>query len=167
MSRSSPGSHGQIRLLTDWLLDAVLPRDINQLRLFHQQPVHREHFEPGERVFGTGDVGDKVYFVVRGDATVERDGAAIAKLKTGDVFGEAALIAHQPRNATVRAATALDTVVVARPAFQELLGHLPGMSATMEELMEARLGRAVALGPEMSAAAASKHGAARNGKTPH
>ena len=83
------------------------------------------------------------------------------------MFGEAALIAHQPRNATVRATTALDTVVVARPAFQELLGHLPGMSATMEELMEARLGRAVSLGSEMSAAAASQHGGGRNGHTLH
>ncbi len=162
-----PGLDGQIRLIADWILDVFLPRDITQLRLFRDEDVHREHFEAGETVFANGDVGDKVYFVVRGDATVERDGAAVARLKTGDVFGEAALIAHQPRNATVRAATALDTVVVARPAFQELLGHLPGMSATMEELMESRLGRAVALGPEMTAAAASKHGGGRNGNTPH
>jgi NADH:ubiquinone reductase (H+-translocating) len=159
-----PGLDGQIRLIADWILDVFLPRDITQLRLFRDDDVHREHFEPGETVFENGDVGDKVYFVVRGNASVERDGNAVATLRTGDVFGEAALIAHKPRNATVRAATALDAVVVSGPAFQELLGHLPGMSATMEELMESRLGRSVELGSEMKAAAAAKHAAGNDEK---
>ncbi len=133
-----PGLSGQIRLLTDWILDTVLPRDINQLRLFHDEPVHREHFEAGERVFGTGDVGDKVYFIAAGTATVSREGEVVATLRSGEVFGEAALLADQPRNAEVHALTALDVVVVSRDAFQELLGHVPGVQATMQRLAESR-----------------------------
>src|SRR5271154_6749304 len=109
-----PGFDGQLRLIADWIMDAFLPRDITQLRLFHEEVVHREHFEPGELVFGVGDFGDKVYFVVKGEATAERAGAALATLRNGDVFGEAALISHCPRNATVRAATALGVVSVSR-----------------------------------------------------
>jgi len=144
-----PGLDGQVRLIADWILDAFLPRDITQLRLFHEEAVHREHFEAGETVFATGDFGDKVYFIVKGEATVERDGATVATLKNGDVCGEVALISNHPRNATVRAATALDTVVVSREAFQELLGCLPGMSRTMQELMRERLGRPLDLHEEM------------------
>ena len=101
-----PGFDGQLRLIADWVLDAFLPRDITQLRLFHEEAVHREHFETGETVFATGDFGDKVYFIIKGEAAVERDAALLATLHAGDVFGEAALISNQPRNATIRATAA-------------------------------------------------------------
>ena len=133
-----PGFDGQLRLMADWILDVFLPRDITQLRLFHAEAVHREHFEPGETVFANGDFGDKVYFTIKGEADVERDGAVVAKLHSGDVFGEAALISNQPRNATIRATAPLDTIAVSREAFQELLMHLPGLNDTMQELMSGR-----------------------------
>lgn len=151
-----PGLSGQIRLLADWILDTFLPRDITQLRLFHDDDVHREHFETGEIVFEAGDVGDKVYFIVRGEAAVERDGTLLARLKRGDVFGEASLIAHQPRNATVRAAQPLDVVAVSRLAFDTLLGQLPGLNDTMRGIMEARMGRSVDLKSEIQNAEAAK-----------
>ena len=133
-----PGFDGQLRLIADWILDVFLPRDITQLRLFHNEAVHREHFEPGETVFANGDFGDKVYFTINGEADVERDGVMVARLHPGDVFGEAALISNQPRNATIRATAALDTIAVSREAFEELLMHLPGLNDTMQELMSGR-----------------------------
>jgi NADH:ubiquinone reductase (H+-translocating) len=134
-----PGLDGQLRLIADWILDAFLPRDITQLRLFNDEAVHREHFETGERIFASGDFGDKVYFVVKGEAIVEREGVHVANLGCGDVFGEAALISNQPRNATIRAITPIDTVAVSRQAFQQLLMHLPGLNETMQQLMCGRL----------------------------
>jgi NADH:ubiquinone reductase (H+-translocating) len=134
-----PGLDGQLRLIADWVLDVFLPRDITQLRVFHEEAVHREHFEGGETVFASGDFGDKVYFIISGAADVERDGGLVAKLHSGDVFGEAALISDQPRNATIRATAPLDTVAVSREAFQQLLMHLPGLNDTMQELMAGRL----------------------------
>jgi NADH dehydrogenase len=133
-----PGLDGQIRLLADWVLDTFLPRDITQLRLFHEEAVHREHFEAGETVFSSGDFGDKIYFVVKGEASVERDGEILATLRNGDVFGEAALISDQPRNATIRAITPLGAVVVSREAFKELIGRLPGLDATMQQILRER-----------------------------
>jgi hypothetical protein len=102
---------GQLRLIADWILDAFLPRDITQLRLFHEENIHREHFEPGEKVFDAGDVGDKVYFIAKGEAAVFRDDELMATLSQGEMFGEAALVYNHPRNATVCAKTALDVVV--------------------------------------------------------
>jgi NADH dehydrogenase len=145
-----PGLAGQIRLLADWILDTFLPRDITQLRLFHEEPVHQEHFEPGELVFGDGALGDKVYFIVKGEAAVERDGVRLATLRAGEVFGEAALISNRPRNAAVRAITPLNVTAVAREAFQELLAHLPGVADTMQEIMTQRMERPVDLHQEMN-----------------
>jgi NADH dehydrogenase len=156
-----PGLDGQLRLVADWILDAFLPRDITQLRLFPEEAVHREHFEAGEVVFAKGDFGDKVYFISKGEACVVRDGVEVASLKNGDVFGEAALISHHPRNATMRAKTPLDVVAVSREAFQELLGRLPGTKERLEEIMAARLGRPLDLNAEMAAA---RQGPAAPGK---
>ena len=134
-----PGLDGQLRVIADWVLDAFLPCDITQLRIFHEEAVHREHFEPGETVFASGDFGNKVYFIVEGEAEVERSGERVAKLHPGDVFGEAALISNQPRNATIRASSQLDTVAVSRNAFQQLLMRLPGLNNAMQELMSDRM----------------------------
>ena len=150
-----PGLDGQVRLIADWVLDVFLPRDITQLRLFHDEAVDREHFEPGESVFHAGDFGDKVYFISKGEAEVLRDDQAVVKLGSGDVFGEAALVSNLPRNASVRAVTALDVVVVSREAFHELLGNLPGLSANIEQIMSSRMGRSVDLREEVADAMAS------------
>ncbi len=150
-----PGLDGQLRLLCDWILDVFLPRDITQLRLFHDEAVDREHFEAGECVFHVGDFGDKVYFIAKGEAEVVRDGQAPIKLQRGDIFGEAALVSKLPRNASVRAVTAMDVVVVNREAFQELLGNLPGLSANIEQIMSTRMGRGVDLQKEVADAMSS------------
>jgi len=157
-----PGLSGQIRLLGDWILDAFLPRDITQLRLFHEEPVHREHFEAGEIIFSEGEFGDKVYFIVRGEAAVERNGRVLATLHAGEVFGEAALISNLPRNASVRALSMLDLTVVTREAFEDLLAHLPGLSHTMEDIMRNRMDRPVDLRQEMEAMSGAARSPAAN-----
>jgi NADH:quinone reductase (non-electrogenic) len=100
-------------------------------------------------VFGSGDFGDKIYFLMKGEVTVERNGTTLTTLRDGDVFGEAALISDLPRNATIRATTLVDAIAVSREAFRQLLGHLPGLSETMQKIMETRLEQAVDLAQEM------------------
>jgi NADH dehydrogenase len=99
----------------------LLPRDIMQLRLFHEEAVHREHFESGETVFANGDFGDKVYFIVEGKQLSSEAGGVLTSQTSH---------AMQP--------TSLDTVAVSRDAFQKLLMHLPGLDSTMHELMSGR-----------------------------
>ncbi|SDT95772.1 NADH dehydrogenase [Verrucomicrobium sp. GAS474] len=140
-----PGFSGQIRLFVDWVLDAFLPRDITQLRIFHKESVHRQHFQAGEKVFGVGDIGDKVYFIAKGEASVIREGRKLATLAKGDMFGEVALLRNRPRIAEVKAETALDVVVVGREAFHEILSSLPGLSRQIEEIMTVRMGQNVNL----------------------
>jgi NADH:ubiquinone reductase (H+-translocating) len=145
-----PGLDGQLRLMADWILDAFLPRDITQVRVFHEEGVHREHFEPGQIVFHAGDVGDKVYFITRGAAAVIQNGHVVAPLHEGEMFGEAALVCNHVRGASIRAETPLDVVVVNRDAFQDLLGNLPGLSDGVQRVMSERMGRTVNLSREVS-----------------
>jgi NADH dehydrogenase len=133
-----PGFDGQLRLLADWMLDAFLPRNITQLRVEHPEAVEREHFQPGESVFATGDVGDRVYFVVRGTLEAVRDGHSVGALGAGDVFGEAALLSMSTRSATIRATDATDVLSVSGDAFGAILRHVPGVAPEMERIVAAR-----------------------------
>jgi NADH dehydrogenase len=135
-----PGWDRKIRILADWTLDVLLPRDVTQLRIFRPLAVRREHFEPGETVFLEDDLGDRVYFVVAGEAIVEIDGQQVNSVAAGGVFGEIALISNKPRLATVRAKTALDVVSVTRETFDTLVAHFPGVQASMHEVMAQHLG---------------------------
>jgi NADH dehydrogenase len=134
-----PGLDRKLRILTDWVLDVILPRDITQIRLRDEQGVVQEHFEPGQVVFDQGDFGDKLYVVVRGDANVYDGGVLLRTLQAGDVFGEIALIADTPRTARVRAVTSLDVISVPRNAFGQLVAHLPGVRGSMDSIMRRHL----------------------------
>ena len=70
-----PGLDGQLRLIADWVSTSSCRATSRSFGSFTKKPVHREHFEPGETVFANGDFGDKVYFIIKGEAAVERDAA--------------------------------------------------------------------------------------------
>ncbi len=131
-----PGFDRKLRIFTDWFWDTFLPRDITEVRIFHQDAVSREHFHSAEKVFDQEDFGDKVYVIVSGEAEVVLNGdRTVATLKPGDVFGEMALISDQPRSAAVRAKSPLDLISISRDAFAKLVTYLPGVKASMDEVL--------------------------------
>ena len=130
-----PGWDRKARILADWVMDVFLPRDITQVRIFRDASVRREHFEPGEIVFRQGDVGDRVYFVIDGEAEIEIDVAARPRLAHGRrdrrsrPREEYSANGHGPRR------TALNMASVSRDTFHTLVAHFPGVRAAMEEIM--------------------------------
>lgn len=148
-----PGIDRKWRIFTDWCLDLFLPRDITEVRIFRPDSVCREHLHTDEVVFDQGDFGDKVFVVVSGEAEVLRDGQLIATLRTGDIFGEMALISDKPRSASIRARTPLDLISISRDAFEKLVAHLPGVKTVMEEALQRHAARDVAPRPVVETAA--------------
>jgi NADH:quinone reductase (non-electrogenic) len=134
-----PGLDRRARILADWTMDLFLPRDITEVRIFRQAQVLREHFEPGEDVFRQGDIGDRIYFVIDGEADVVIDGRVCDSVGGGGVFGEIALMNDSPRTATIRARTAMNLASVRRETFHTLVSHFPGVKAAMEELLADRI----------------------------
>lgn len=80
---------------------------------------------PGETVIREGDQGDYYYVVESGRFSVERlvGGAKVllAELKSGDAFGEEALVSEAKRNATVTSLGEGELLRLERTHFDELL----------------------------------------------
>lgn len=59
-------------------------------------------FLPGEYIMRQGEYGDRMYFLTSGSVAVEIGDKELARLGPGSLFGEAALIGNERRNASVR-----------------------------------------------------------------
>jgi NADH dehydrogenase len=134
-----PGLDRKARIFADWTMDLFLPRDISQVRIFRNSQVLREHVEAGETIFREGDFGDRIYFVIEGEAEVVLNGEMIDIVGPGGVIGEIALLVNSPRTATVRARTAMNLASVSRATFHTMVAHFPGVRAAMEEILAGRL----------------------------
>jgi CRP/FNR family cyclic AMP-dependent transcriptional regulator len=75
----------------------------------------------GRTVMTQGQVGREALIVLSGDADVRIDGEVVARIGSGDVVGELALLDGKPRSATVIAATDMRVLVFDRGQFAELL----------------------------------------------
>jgi putative peptide zinc metalloprotease protein len=85
-----------------------------------------EHYARGADILRQGEAGDRFYIVRRGRlAVVQQDAEGVSRqvneLVSGDYFGEAALLADVPRNATVRAVTPVEVLAMGRADFDRLV----------------------------------------------
>ena len=94
----------------------------------------------GETVCREGDRSDFVCFVVRGcldivKQNVEGGEVVIAHLRPGDSMGEMALVDHEPRSATVKAAEDATLIVLTRKGLDQLRRRSPNaVSLVMENI---------------------------------
>ena len=79
----------------------------------------------GKVLIQEGDTGREFFVLVEGTADVERGGGKIASIGAGDFFGEIALIAKTPRNATITTTSSVRALVITDRAFRQLLDHAP------------------------------------------
>ncbi|UMG94371.1 cyclic nucleotide-binding domain-containing protein [Nocardioides sp. TF02-7] len=116
-----------------------------------------EHFTPQEvaRISGAGrrvklpegwspiwedTPADKAYIILDGTVSVRRDGAEVAQLGPGDIVGEAAIVGHKLRNATVVALTPLDTIHLTDATVRQLDAEMPSFHQALVEVAQARMG---------------------------
>ncbi|MCI0485784.1 MAG: FAD-dependent oxidoreductase [Blastocatellia bacterium] len=137
-----PGWGRRLKVATDWTLDLLLPPELVQLRLAGSMGITQEHFEPGEEVFHQGDLGDRIYIIVTGQADVLREDkgqeTVLAHLEAGQYFGEMALLKKTTRTATVRCTAPMDTLSLPKREFSLLTSYLPELRKEFEMVMEER-----------------------------
>ncbi|MEO1576127.1 MAG: cyclic nucleotide-binding domain-containing protein, partial [Pseudomonadota bacterium] len=117
----------------DWMTTLL------QTKAFHKIPpaniqaifmrMQRVAYRAGDTVIKQGDEGDFFYVITDGRCSVTRetplnkDGIKLAELRTGDTFGEEALISEAKRNATVTMVTDGVLMRLAKEHFNKLLNE--------------------------------------------
>jgi CRP/FNR family transcriptional regulator, cyclic AMP receptor protein len=94
--------------------------------------MRSRRFRRGEVIFHVGDPGDALFVIVSGEVKISLpsetgDEAILATLRTGDVFGELALLDGAPRSASATALTPTETVILPRDRFRELIATEAGV----------------------------------------
>jgi CRP-like cAMP-binding protein len=107
-----------------------------------------KEYRPFEGIFGEGETGNDMYFVIGGSVEVLRagDGAdrneavVLARPGVGDFFGEMSLLLGEPRSATVRAGETGARVVRFSPGNFDLIVKLqPQVAVQMLRTLAGRL----------------------------
>ncbi len=133
-----PGWGRRLKVATSWTLDLFLPAELVQLKLDTTAGLGQEHFEPGQTVFRQGELGDRIYIILEGEAEVVRADAGeesvVARLKAGEYFGEMALVNKTTRNATVRCVTPMNALSIPKHEFTALAANIPELRAGFERV---------------------------------
>jgi len=83
---------------------------------------------------------DKAYIILDGEVSVRRGGQEIARLGPGDTVGEAAIVSHKLRNASVVSVTPLKVLHFTADAVRELIDTVPTFKTALEQTTADRLG---------------------------
>ncbi len=104
------------------------PLEMDQLILTMRMIRTQKNFE----IIRQGDSWDSFYVILSGRVSVKiRKGSKTLKveeLQQGDFFGEMALIAQKPRNATVTSEEISELLVLSKTEFDSMLMKHPGRS---------------------------------------
>jgi CRP-like cAMP-binding protein len=98
----------------------------------------RVSYEPGQAIVERGDPGDAMYIVTGGAAEVDI-GGRYHRLERGDFFGEMAVLAGKPREATVKAVEPLEALRIPADDFQTFLAANPQIAVGMLKSLVERL----------------------------
>jgi uncharacterized protein YhbP (UPF0306 family) len=105
------------------------------------QPVN---VSAGDVIVRQGAPADKIFIIVKGEVTVEREEAdgrvvALETLHDGQFFGELAILRDTPREATATAKTDVTLLAMRRDTFQRLVAGSLGASEDFDQVIKQRM----------------------------
>eukprot|EP00122_Pirum_gemmata_P005837 Pgem_evm1s5328 len=83
-------------------------------------------------VFREGDHGNTFYMIAKGEIRVTVKGKTVAKMQSGDYFGEIALVSNIERTATVTTSEMCVLLCCSKSNFKKLTDKLPSMKADFQ-----------------------------------
>jgi CRP/FNR family cyclic AMP-dependent transcriptional regulator len=96
-------------------------------------------FPSGHRLFATGDVGEVMYVLLRGEVEISLRGKVLESVHAGGIFGEMALIDHRERSADVVAKSDITVAAIDQKRFLYLIRNHPFFAIEVMKVMTDRL----------------------------
>jgi len=88
-------------------------------------------YQKGEVIFKTGEIGMGAALIVSGSVDIQSEGATLATLKRGDLFGEVALATDETRTADALAAEPTNLVFFMKQDLEDLVKQSPSLAAQL------------------------------------
>jgi CRP/FNR family transcriptional regulator, cyclic AMP receptor protein len=122
------------------LAEVPLFAGLSRRQLGHVGKVARPHrVRRLTKIVREGDRGDAFYVILDGTASVRQPGRRPITLRTGEFFGELALLDGAPRTATVEAQDEVLTMRIGRTDFVKMLEREPKVAVAMLAAIASRL----------------------------
>lgn len=109
------------------LLESLTRVELDQLATMTEELT----VEAGTVVCREGVMAREFFLIGEGEAEVTRGGELVRRLRSGDFFGEVALVEHRPRAVTMTALTPLRLYVVSSQAVWSLMKGRPSVARDM------------------------------------
>ena len=109
--------------------------------------TRRRRFRKDEVIFHEKEIGDSLFIILHGRVKVAIFGddgkeVTLSTLSEGDFFGDMALLDAEPRSATTIAEEDCELLLLQQADFTRALDQDPGMSASLLQVLAARLRKA-------------------------
>ncbi|HEX7955196.1 MAG TPA: cyclic nucleotide-binding domain-containing protein, partial [Burkholderiales bacterium] len=98
-----------------------------------------QNFAELESIFVEGQASDRMYLLVEGEVSLIRNKKTLDIVRSGEIFGEIAVITQQPRSATAMARKFCQALVMDARQFQQALQTTPEFALMLMNIMNNRL----------------------------
>ena len=116
--------------------DAFAPEEIARIAAAGT----RVHLPQGWSPIWEHTPADKAYLILDGTVSVRHHGQEIAQVGAGDIVGEAAILHHSLRTASIVALTPLELIHFTDEAVRRLCDEMPSFKAALEAVALERFG---------------------------
>lgn len=132
-----------------------MPRSVNALTTLHHVPLFSScskkdlarivkvadqvSFKAGRVLIEQGQPGREAFVILKGKATVRRNGKKLAAIGAGAMVGELSLLDHGPRTATVTCDTDCEVLVISQRHFHGVLVDVPVLAHKLLATLAARV----------------------------
>lgn len=108
------------------------------------QDIHeRKAYSKGALILKQGEDGHSAYLIQSGSVSIftEQDGKKVelSRLKTGEIFGEMALVVNEPRAASVIAMEDTNVIVISRELYRDKLERTDPMMRAIVQMLVRRV----------------------------
>ena len=93
--------------------------------------MHPRFYNQGDIIFTTGDIGAGAVLIKSGEINIMAGEKVLARLQTGDFFGEVALVVDEARTADAIASTDCELIFFLRPDLEEWVHNSPKQGAQL------------------------------------
>lgn len=108
-----------------------------------QYAAGKQIFAENEKTSGLFSKGARIYLLLEGDVALTRGGKPIDLVPAGEIFGEMAAIAEQPRSATATARRNCRVLSLDQQAFANSLQRMPEFALMLMSVLAQRLRRGI------------------------